>query len=682
MSSEKPGNVGGMGVGPHFEFGRTVSAAPPRGPVIPSYSVMSSPMRSGPQRSPFRDSRSFIRAGGLNLSESAASSLLSVSDPEATFLAASPDKRKEMAELIRNGNSSTSGMTFDIKAIITKGERLKVGDNNHRDEQDRLMATPGTSYEWKQSHKFGGWSYESAVLKDKQTISDASEKQVLEGFNENTLRFLKVEQHIKQYDMNQMAKVYRVKEGIDLQMPPEEMVLYDVNELFYTDAENTTSLWDGWANIDEAHIAFVQRFYNFHPSVCSEDMESNRLAYKFLGNVMTDNLKKEVEHLIEEHFSAQSTGTTTLLWLLLNRILKGSASTEKVLLNRFEKVTTVGPKVLNNGENISSYREYVVNVLIKPLVAMDALTGKLIDPIDMVLEGLSKSSVNAFSSFFEKLHTEYLSTRCSVGGVLRHNFRTTLSSVENGNQCINYLNIAKNKYLFLFGLGKWTVAQASAYLGGRISAEQFRAAGGKCFNRDSGCGGNHPLSECPNPVNEAKVKVRRDEYFKERDARRADKKSAGGGGGNGGGGVPERDPKDDSASTPRQPKTFRIQGKGDNKRVQWKCKECGIWCNHLTDLHDRAVKMGESFSMTIARPSDGGVKKMKTLGIPAQACLNSAASAASKSGGLSKAAFEEYEKKKDAIVAQMALQSDKQSPTYLALSASLDRLKSAALQNF
>lgn len=686
MSSEKPGHVGG--VGPGFGVGATVpqaTATPVRGPFnpfIPSYSVMSSPMRSGPQRSPFRDSRSFVRAGGMNLSESAASSLLSVSDPEATFLTASPDKRKEMAELIRNGNSSTSGMTFDVKAIISKGERLRVGDTGHRDEQDRLMATPGTTHEWKQSHKFGGWSYESAVLKDKQTINDASEKQVLEGYSENTLRFLKAEQHFKQYDMNQMAKVYRVKEGIDLQMPPEEMVLYDVNELFYTDVENTKSLWSGWATINEAHVSFVQRFYNFHPSVCSEDMESNRLAYAFLGNVMTENLKKEVEHLIEENFSEQSVGTTTLLWLLLNRVLKGSASTEQVLLNRFEKVTTVGPKVLNNGENISSYREYLVNVLINPLVAMDAFSGKVIDPVDMVLEGLSKSSVSAFSSFFEKLHTDYLSTRCSVGGLLRHNFRTTLSSVENGNKCINYLNIAKNKYLFLFGLGKWSVAQASAYLGGRISADQFRAAGGKCFNRDSGCDGNHPLSECPNPVNDAKVKVRRDEYFKERDAKRADRKSTGGGGGNGGGGVPERDPKDDSASTPRQPKTFRIQGKGEDKRVQWKCRECERWCDHPTDLHARAARMGDSFSMPVARPSDPGVKKMKSLGIPAQTCLNSVASAASRSSGLSKAAFQEYEKKKDAIVAQMALQTDKQSPTYLALSASLDRLKSAALQNF
>lgn len=100
------------------------------------------------------------------------------------------------------------------------------------------------------------------------------------------------------------------------------------------------------------------------------------------------------------------------------------------------------------------------------------------------------------------------------------------------------------------------------------------------------------------PESGAKVKVRRDEYFKARDAKRADKKSAGGGGSNGGGGVPERDPKDDSATTPRQPKTFRIQGKGDEKRVQWKCDECERWCDHPTDLHARAAKLGDGILET------------------------------------------------------------------------------------
>lgn len=92
--------------------------------------------------------------------------------------------------------------------------------------------------------------------------------------------------------------------------------------------------------------------------------------------------------------------------------------------------------------------------------------------------------------------------------------------------------------------------------------------------------------------------------------------------------------------------------------------------------------MGDSFSMTVARPNHPGVKQAKTAGIPIQPALNLASSTTPTSGGPTKAVFEEYKKKKDALVAQMALQTDKRGETYLALNASLDSLEKAFAQNF
>ena len=177
MSNEEPCNVGGDGntnEGVDFgDVGNNVPSAPVtpsrRGPFIPSSSVMGSPMHSSVRRNVYRDSQAFTRSGGLTLSESVVD-LLSLKDPNATFLRSSPEKRKEMAELIRKGSRPNSGMTFDIKVVIPKDARLRQDQTGHREEQDRLMATPGSSYEWKTSHKLTGWGYQSVAFKDKSTI--------------------------------------------------------------------------------------------------------------------------------------------------------------------------------------------------------------------------------------------------------------------------------------------------------------------------------------------------------------------------------------------------------------------------------------------------------------------------------------------------------------------------------
>lgn len=467
--------------------------------------------------------------------------------------------------------------------------------------------------------------------------------------------------------------------------------MYDVHELFEMDEDGTKTLWTKWACIDEKEIGFMQTFYNFHPSVCDADQDSNRLAYNYLGNMMTENLRKEVVRAMEGNFSEQAHGATTLLWVMLNRILKGTSETEQILINQYSKMTNVGPKAMNNGENISAYREHVTNVLIRPLVAMDAFDSKRDDPVEQLLEGLSKCSVNAFSAHFARLHTEYMSTRFSTGGLLRHNVGTGLSSEENGEKCIELLEGADNHYMFLSQLGKWKPAggsSARAYLGSRITTEQLVKSGGKCFNQDSGCDGNHTLSDCPNPHNQELIDKRRKEYYKERDDKKAAAKASGGGSSGGGGGVPTRASRDSNASgsgsgSSSGKKTYRVKTVAGVKTVQWKCNDCNIWCNHLSELHSRAMSMGDSFSMAVARPNDAGVKKMKSDGLRAASATNSASSTPSKAGsGPTKADVEEYETKRENIVAQMALHSDQSSAAYQALNVAHTNLKKAWMAKF
>lgn len=212
---EDPRNVGGIPRG-------AVPEAPPtplRRPLIPPTAVMGTPRRTTVNRNPFSDSRSFTRSGGIQLSSSVAD-LLSVGDPNATFLTVDPESRRQMAELIQSGTSPRVGMTFDLKALVSKWARLNAADYGYREEQDRIMCTPGTPEAVKLSAQLGGWDFQSTSLKDKSTINEGNEKQVLAGFAENSLKFLKIERHYLNYDLSQMATVYRVKKGVNLKMKP------------------------------------------------------------------------------------------------------------------------------------------------------------------------------------------------------------------------------------------------------------------------------------------------------------------------------------------------------------------------------------------------------------------------------------------------------------------------------
>ena len=372
---------------------------------------------------------------------------------------------------------------FKISINTTKAEVSDIGDEVLYPKEDRKRLSPEKLAELfdkatRTRHK--KYDFINLTLADEDKLDDTYNIDMLVRRTKNV--------HIN-YDMHNVFTI----------------LLIDPDDAEEKSIIGTKDLYTEFSEISIQDVANSNKFY--HQWAAEDHYAQNlKLTYAFFQSNVSEELWEKTFETYDE-YPRECKGGTLFFIIMINLLL---SNTEEAALTLQERVKNF--KLTNlPGEDVTRAISLLKGAIRRLIHVKRKKIGKdddwFLEITRQVMKVMQTSSVPEFNSLFNQLDQQ-------------RTIAQVLDVTGSKHAAITYdqvFALAQQRYVQMSELGTWTGTTTKGSESAFTNKAKF-----ECFN----CGGNHSLSDCPQPKNNDRIELNRKKFLSgKRKSNKANKKS-------------------------------------------------------------------------------------------------------------------------------------------------------------